>query len=54
MEETATKYTTEELINNVETTYTNILNQRQVELETLLTRLEETESTKTETEVTNN
>ena len=54
MEETATKYTTEELRNNVETTYTNILNQRQVELETLLTRLEETESTKTETEVTNN
>jgi len=54
MEETATKYTTEELRNNVETTYTNILNQRQVELETLLTRLEKTESTKTETEVTNN
>ena len=53
MEETATKYTTEELRNNVETTYTNILNQRQVELETLLTRLEESISTKTETEVTN-
>ena len=48
MEETATKYTTEELRNNVETTYTNIVNQRQVELETLLNRVEETESTKTE------
>ena len=51
MEETASKYTTEELRSNVETTYTNIINQRQVELETLLNRVEE--STKTETEVTN-
>jgi len=51
MEETASKYTTEELRSNVETTYTNIINQRQVELETLLNRVEE--STNTETEVTN-
>ena len=51
MEETASKYTTEELRSNVETTYTNIINQRQVELETLLNRVEE--STNSETEVTN-
>lgn len=53
MEETATKYTMEELRKNVVTTYTNIINHRQVELETLLARTEEASTTKTETEVTN-
>lgn len=53
MEETASNYTMEELRKNVETTYTTIISQRQVELETLLTRAEEVETTKTETEVTN-
>jgi cellobiose phosphorylase len=43
----------EALKKNVETTYTTIISQRQVELETLLTRAEEVETTKTETEVTN-
>ena len=53
MEETASNYTMENLRKNVETTYTTIISQRQVELETLLTRAEEVETTKTETEVTN-
>jgi hypothetical protein len=53
MEETASNYTMEALKKNVETTYATIISQRQVELETLLTRAEEVETTKTETEVTN-
>ena len=53
MEETATKYTMEGLRKNVETTYTNIINQRQIELETLLTKAEEKSVKNTEKEVTN-
>lgn len=53
MEETASNYTMTELRKNVETTYTTIISQRQVELEILLKRAEEVETTKTETEVTN-
>jgi hypothetical protein len=53
MEETASNYTMENLRKNVETTYTNIIGAREVELETLLTNTEEVETTKTETTVTN-
>jgi len=53
MEETAAKYTMEGLRKNVETTYTNIINQRQIELETLLTKAEEKSVKNTEKEVTN-
>jgi len=53
MEETASNYTMENLRKNVETTYTNIIGVREVELQTLLTNAEEVEATKTETTVTN-
>ena len=48
MEETATNYTMEELRTNIESVYTTIVNNRGVELETLLNRALETEN-KTET-----
>jgi hypothetical protein len=53
MEETASNYTMENLRKNVESTYTNIIGAREVELQTLLTNTEEVEATKTETTVTN-
>jgi hypothetical protein len=53
MKETSTMYTMEELKTNVENVYTSIISQREVELQTLLTRAEEAKATKTETELVN-